>query len=123
MSRGTVVIAEDHDELRMALREVLEQEGYRAVEARNGEEALRAVAETASPCLLLLDLMMPDVSGWNVLRALAEADKRVPVIVASAFEGDWMNQVRQFDSVVATIRKPHDVDTLVALVEEHCSPT
>ena len=122
MPRGTVVIAEDHGDLRFTLRELLEQEGYCALEARDGKEALRLLAETPLPCLLILDLMMPKLSGWDVLRALPDTGKRVPVIVTSAFEGDWMDEVRRFDSVVATMRKPPDVNALVALVETHCPP-
>src|ERR1041385_2825478 len=71
---GSILIADDYDDNRELLRLMLESEGYRVREARNGHEALEAaLAET--PAAALIDLSMPLLDGWGLLRAL-RADER-----------------------------------------------
>src|SRR5689334_22102592 len=87
-SGGPVLVVEDEADLRQLLAGVLEGDGFRAVTARNGYEALHLLRDGAvHPCLILLDLMMPGMNGWSFLRqrradpALAD----VPVVIVSAY--------------------------------------
>jgi CheY-like chemotaxis protein len=84
--RVTILIAEDDDAIRDTLTELLEEEGYRVVTARNGAEALARLPALPRPCLMVLDLMMPVMSGWELLRHLrADPDTaEIPVLVLSA---------------------------------------
>jgi two-component system, cell cycle response regulator DivK len=86
-----ILIVEDTANSRELLRTVLEQQGYRVVEARDGEEAIRSLDE-ARPDLVLLDLQIPLRSGYEVLQAIRSDDRfaNLPVVAltASAMQGD-----------------------------------
>ena len=84
---GSVMLVEDDEETRNILRRVLENSGWRALEARHGKEALELL-ETEIPDLILLDLMMPEMDGFQVLDELRAVQKweHIPVIVLTAME-------------------------------------
>lgn len=81
---GSVLVVDDDDYLRAFLRVDLEHEGYSVREARNAEEGLRALEEEL-PALILLDVMMPRVDGWDMLRRVQERHgvDAIPVIMYS----------------------------------------
>jgi CheY-like chemotaxis protein len=109
---GTVLVVDDDAEIREVLIHLLEQEGYTVLGAENGLQALVQLRES-QPNLMLLDLMMPVMSGWEVLEALAETGElaRIPVIVVSAMCAPGAQ---------ACLRKPVDLDELLALVGRYC---
>ena len=80
MSRTVMVVDDDADILDMT-RLVLEGGGYRVLPARGGQEALRTLEETV-PDLILLDINMPDLDGWQVLRMLKVDEKTTAIPVA-----------------------------------------
>jgi DNA-binding response OmpR family regulator len=80
-----ILVVEDEPEIARLLRSYLEREGYTVVVARDGEAALRAFEE-ASPDLVVLDLMLPRLDGWQVMRGIREASG-VPVIMLTARDG------------------------------------
>jgi two-component system KDP operon response regulator KdpE len=82
MSGSQVLVVDDEAETRRLLRDTLEQEGYKVQTAGSGEEALRQV-ETAPPDLLVLDLVLPDMSGLELCKRLREWSE-VPIIAVSA---------------------------------------
>lgn len=86
-----ILIAEDNAVNRELLRELLEMRGYTVVESCNGQEALRAIEQT-QPDLLLLDIGMPVLDGFGVIRSIREnpamASLPVVAITAYAMEGD-----------------------------------
>lgn len=85
-TKPRVLIVDDDDDVRRLLRFILWREGYEAVEAGTGQQAL-ALAVDASPALILLDVMMPDADGLDICRTL-KGDPRtcgVPVIVVTAY--------------------------------------
>src|SRR5204863_8802927 len=80
-----ILIVEDDEAVREALRETLVEEGFAAVTAEGGTEGL-ALMESARPDLVLLDLMMPGVSGWQVIER-AERDPElnaIPIFILTA---------------------------------------
>src|SRR5262245_61883439 len=80
------LVVDDCRQIRRNLVRLLQSEGYRTLEAANGDEALAAIrAET--PSAVLLDLRMPGRSGLDVLRELGTALAELPVIVVTAFGG------------------------------------
>jgi CheY-like chemotaxis protein len=117
-----ILVVEDDPELRENLCEVLEVEGFRAVGVVNGLEALQYLRANALPCLILLDLMMPGMSGGE-FRALQREDAqfaRVPTIVVSAMELD--HQQEQVLDAAGYFIKPVSLPKLSQLVRQHCQP-
>src|SRR5262249_1755713 len=83
---GIVLVVDDDSDIRGALCELLEDEGYRVVAASNGEEALVYLNSRERPCVILLDLMMPVMDGWE-FRRQQQKDPRwsqIPVVVITA---------------------------------------
>lgn len=83
------MIADDYDDNRELLRLLLESSGHVASEARNGRECV-AIARREMPDLVLIDLSMPELDGWETLREL-RADERtrlIPCVAFTAFTGD-----------------------------------
>jgi two-component system nitrogen regulation response regulator NtrX len=79
-TRGTVLLVDDEKAIRDSLRMVVEYEGYRVLEAANGDEALAAVRRS-SPDAVLMDIKMPEMDGMEVLASLRERGYEMPVIV------------------------------------------
>lgn len=96
--KPSVLIVEDESALCTLLRYNLEREGYRVFEARNGDEALIIAAET-SPDLIVLDWMLPELSGIEVCRRLrARGESRnVPIIMLTA-RGEETDRIRGLDT-------------------------
>ncbi len=93
--RAHVLLVEDEESLRAGLIYALEREGYRVDVAADGEAALAALRASA-PDLVLLDVMMPKVSGFEVLEALRAEGREVPVILLTA-KGEEADRVRGLD--------------------------
>ena len=81
-----ILVADDEDEIRSLLKLYLENEGYTVIEAKDGAEAVLFLKEK-KPDLCLLDIMMPKLDGYQVLRKLRE-DSNIPVIILSAKSAD-----------------------------------
>lgn len=115
----TVLVVEDHEDLRLMLVQLLELEGFEPVAARHGLEALaRLRAMTVQPCAIITDLMMPLMDGWDLQRHLSQDVRwaHIPVIVISAVaERDRESEA------VAVLQKPLDVDVLLAVLDR-CAP-
>jgi DNA-binding NarL/FixJ family response regulator len=83
----TVLIVDDHPSFRASARTLLESEGYEVVgEAEDGESALRAVAEL-HPDLVLLDIQLPDLDGFEVAERVRDLDARAAVVLTSSRDG------------------------------------
>ena len=117
--RQRVLIADDDPSIRRMLALSLEREGYRTADACDGREALEAM-RAGEADLELLDLMMPKVTGWEVLaqRAAAPELRKIPVIVITAEPGDRDSVAKILDDgIYALLPKPFDLETLQALVK------
>jgi CheY-like chemotaxis protein len=112
-----VLIAEDDPTLRRLLTVSLRRQGYQTMEACDGSEAL-AVMRAAQADLVVLDLMMPKVTGWQVLaeRAADAKLRNVPVIVMTGERGDDVTKIPD-DGISALLPKPFTLDALQALVK------
>ncbi|MBP6016541.1 MAG: response regulator transcription factor [Candidatus Promineofilum sp.] len=82
----TILIADDEPSIRDLARLYLEKEGFRVRTAENGEQAL-ALARSDPPALLILDLMMPEMDGWEVCRRL-RAESTLPILMLTARDQD-----------------------------------
>lgn len=111
-----VLVVDDDASIRRLLVAALKREGYSLIEASNGREALDCM-RAARPDVVLLDLMMPVLSGWDVLRERKEDDelRRIPVIVVSANREPELAAAITA-GVCAFLPKPFDINVLSALV-------
>ena len=117
----TVLVVEDDQEVRDAIAEVLEDSEYRPLPAANGAEALeRLRTATPQPCVILLDVMMPTMDGWQ-FRAAQQSDpamKDIPVVLLSAHT-DVKSAAAQMQ-VAGFLPKPVAIDKLLQTVERFC---
>lgn len=112
-----ILVADDDAGLRQLLRLILSREGFEVFEAANGEQAL-ALAVSVDPTLILLDVMMPDLDGYDVCRRL-KSDRRtdhVPVVFVSAAEDVSRRNDLQKLGAAACIQKPIGPRDLVARI-------
>jgi CheY-like chemotaxis protein len=116
----TVLVVEDDEDVREAMVGILESKGYTVCSARHGADALAQLRGGVTPCVILLDLMMPVMDGWAFHDETQKdpAFAGIPTVILSAVPPrDARN-----DSVRAVehIPKPVDVARLIAAVERHC---
>ena len=117
-STKLVLIVDDDKEVRGFLETVLGMEGYQVQTANSGAEALEKI-RVKVPDLIITDLMMPDVGGYDLLRSLqAEDQARVPVIVSTARRMDASTEelIRGESNVVGFLNKPVSLPALQALL-------
>jgi CheY-like chemotaxis protein len=117
-----ILVVDDDSAIRETMAEILEAEGYKVACATNGAEALAYLQREALPCLVLLDLMMPVMSGWQFRRAQHDDERfsAVPVLILSADEGGPSN-VRDLPPS-DYLRKPVDLEVLLARIQTYCRP-
>ena len=113
LGKRPILLVEDDDAFRDALEEELTLAGYYVVTAKDGQEALDLLETSITPGLVLLDLMLPRLNGWEVLGKL-QSDPRfadLPVAVVTAFSN-------RAPAGTALFRKPLQLDSLLAFVAE-----
>jgi CheY-like chemotaxis protein len=100
----TVVVVDDDEAVREAIADLLSLDGYSVLTAGDGAEALRVLARAPRPCIAVIDLIMPRVDGWELVRAIgAEATLRdIPVVCTTAGRGEAPS------GCSAVLRKPFD---------------
>jgi CheY-like chemotaxis protein len=116
----TLLLVEDDDDVRDAMAGSLRDEGYVVAEAGNGRLALDWLQNNDDPCLILLDLWMPGMSGIE-LHAHMVLDPRLkalPLVVVSA-AGDAHERATEMGAL-GFLRKPLDLKDLLATVERYC---
>ncbi len=111
-----VLVVDDDPGIRESLNEALSSEGYRVIEAGDGQEALRHLDRLADRCVVLLDLAMPRMNGLEVLSELSRRGRtgRTPVVVMSA---NVQPGELDFPHVVAVLPKPFELEELLRWVE------
>ncbi len=119
MAPADILVVDDDLDIREALSNALQLEGYEVAVAANGREAWNSLRSAPPPALVLLDLMMPVLNGAEFLQLL-RADERLrtlPVILLTAFSSTAAAVAGQSQGYLA---KPLDLDELMGLVARHC---
>lgn len=112
-----VLVVDDDADVRDAEKQALAEEGFRVVEARDGEEAMRVV-QNDPPAVVVLDVQMPGVDGPAFARSLRAALRRVPLVILTA--GDPRREADRCNAE-AYLAKPFDPRELVRLVRRFAS--
>lgn len=115
--RPSVLVVDDDDDLRDSFRDALEDEGYRVLTARNGYEALRTLRSEPPPAVILLDLMMPVMNGWQFRTAQQLNPKLadIPVVIVTA--GLHSDAATRDLAAHRCLKKPVSVEDLLEAVE------
>jgi putative two-component system response regulator len=114
---GAILVVDDDPELNALIQEALLEKGYDVLTAANGREALNRLKDPASyPSLIVLDLMMPMMNGWQVLDIIARDHslQKIPIILMSAYFGDSF-----VGDPYTMLPKPFTLDTLLGIVAHH----
>ena len=116
----SILLVEDDDFIRQEISEALEDEGYQVSTAAHGKEALAILAEGTRPSVVLLDLMMPVMNGWEFLKAFKKEDRftGIPVVILSAF-ADRATIIG--GDAISVLRKPINLNALFSVLDEHCN--
>ena len=117
MNNSTILVVDDESRMRKLIKDFLLQKGYNILEAEDGEQALKVYEENSSKInLILLDVMMPKLDGWSVLRQIRQTSK-VPIVMLTA-RGEEQDELFGFElGVDEYISKPFSPKILVARVE------
>jgi DNA-binding response OmpR family regulator len=112
-----VLVVDDEPQVVWVLQLALDAEGYEVLTARNGIEAMAKISE-GHPELMVLDVMMPRMDGWSVMREVAKlpADERPRVVMVTALASGRDRETAQRLGVDVYLPKPFDVDALLGVL-------
>ena len=113
----TVLLVEDELELREMMREALELNGYAVVTANNGRDAFNKIEGIERLCLVILDLLMPEMNGWEFVEKMHQRTElaKVPIVIHSSAPIDAPA------GVMRVLQKPLMFDRLLSVVREFCA--
>ncbi len=123
-SKPTILVVDDEANIRKLAAVNLASRGYRVVEAASGAEAL-AFLEKESPVLIILDIKLPDFTGWELLDLLKKKlhlKNRVPVLVMTASIMDAQIDLVNYPTVSRILIKPFSMLTFISAVEHSLRP-
>ena len=117
----TILIVDDDLELSDGLRVMLERQGYRVIQARDGQQGKQQVYQQR-PDLVILDMMMPRMGGYPVLEHFRGKTDAPPIIMITANEGSRHKAYAEYLGVVDYIRKPFAMERLMDVVNRTLKP-
>jgi DNA-binding response OmpR family regulator len=115
---GSILLVEDEPRLRRTLARSLQDRDFRVAEATTARDAIVAVGDDQFD-LMLLDVNLPDATGWDVLRELRATGQQVPVVILSAGPPNPA-RVREFKPF-GVLQKPFPMDALLRLIRSACT--
>ena len=113
----TILVVDDDLELSDGLRAVLEKQGFRVIQARDGQQGKQMVYQQR-PDLVILDMMMPRMGGYPVLEHFKGKPDAPPIIMITANEGSRHKAYAEYLGVVDYLRKPFAMERLLEAVEK-----
>jgi signal transduction histidine kinase/ligand-binding sensor domain-containing protein/CheY-like chemotaxis protein len=111
---GTILVAEDEEAVRLLATRILQKAGYTVLSARDGEEAVALFREhNESVDLLLMDVIMPRLSGPEAVKQIRELDPEVPTLYASGYGGEFLKADGRLDIDGEILQKPYQPSELL----------
>ncbi len=120
-SGKTILVVDDDMELSDGLRAVLERQGHRVIQARDGQQGKQLVYQQR-PDLVILDMMMPRMGGYPVLEHFRGKADAPPIIMITANEGSRHKAYAEYLGVIDYIRKPFAMERLLESVQKGLNP-
>ncbi|MEO6035374.1 MAG: PAS domain S-box protein, partial [Verrucomicrobiota bacterium] len=115
----TLFLVEDEEIVRAMLCEVLRAQGYNVVEARHGPEAIELAGQHPGPIdLLISDMLMPEMNGWELAKRMVASHPELPVLYISGYSNEEARHFGKFDGPAEFLQKPFRPDTFLGKVRE-----
>jgi CheY-like chemotaxis protein len=121
MCPAPILVIEDDEGMRVPLCRVLEFDGHRTVGVSNGREALRMLGTGLDPCIIIMDLMMPELDGFAFRKAQL-ANPRLADIPTIVLTASMLTVGTNALEASAVVTKPVTVGRVLALVDAYCRP-
>ena len=124
--KGYVMVVEDDLDLRMTLVIALQDAGFKAVGVDNGLDALRQIIDhkrLGRPCLILLDINIPVMSGWELLIVMSmmkEELTKIPIVLVTGENVPDIITNTVPDKKIDVVRKPASINVIIEKVRQHC---
>ena len=114
---GPILVVDDNDDLRETVQMLLEAQGFSVAAAADGRAALEHLRTGARPVLILLDLMMPDMNGWQFLEHMRRdpGTGAIPIVIMTAHKSVDLAALAPED----VLHKPFDAGKLLATIARH----
>lgn len=117
MAKAKILMVDDEARMRKLVRDFLSVKGYEVLEAGDGEEAVKIFMQDKNIDLMILDVMMPKMDGWEVVKTVRQYSSKLPIIMLTA-RGEERDELQGFQlGVDEYISKPFSPKILVARVE------
>ena len=118
-NKKRIMIVDDDKDILLSVKTILEANGYKVYPFDNGIDCLRALNEGKNPTLILLDIMMPEMSGWEIRRRLEENPRwsRIPIVFLTARANETAEEMYERYGV-GYVRKPFDVNNFINIIEK-----
>ncbi|HVR85706.1 MAG TPA: response regulator [Planctomycetota bacterium] len=119
-TKTRILVVDDDPDILGLLESILRTQGYEVTGASSGPSALALLRGGLTPCLILVDLEMPQMSGAELKQELAQDEslKDIPVVVTSASR----EHLDRLHLSIQRLGKPFSLSQLIEIVREHCSP-
>ena len=117
-NKKRIMIVDDDKDILTSVRQILESNGYKVYSFDNGRDCLKKLKEGKKPTLMILDIMMPEMSGWEIQRRLTENPKwkRIPIIFLTGRDNETaVNMYKRYG--IEWIKKPFDINELKSCIE------
>lgn len=110
--RHVILVVDDERDVRDLFADTLRENGHIVEEARDGDEAMAVIEDGLRPCIVLSDVLMPRVDGWDLSRAVGKRFPDLPVVLVT---GDRLLSIR-----APVLDKPASPDELESIIRSHC---
>ena len=111
---GSILVVDDEASVRNTIRRALVSKGHRVLEASDGEEALQVFGQEAPELgLVILDIVMPGISGWDVLAQMKSLAPQIPILLVSGYARAGKPQEARAEQADGFLRKPFELTELI----------
>jgi CheY-like chemotaxis protein len=117
-SKGTVLIVDDEEPVRQVASEILKYLGYSVLVAESGEKAVEMLRQGAQPDVVLLDLIMPGMSGYQAFKAIRQIQPQLPILISSGYSDRTAAGSLRDQGADGFVNKPYHIDTLAKHIEK-----
>jgi len=122
-SRGTVLVIDDEEPVRQVASEILGYLGYSVVTTGSGEDGVKRVREGMRPDVVLLDVIMPGMNGFQTLRKLREIEPDLPILICTGYSDRKAAESLVTEGADGFVNKPYDIETLAKQIAKLHSET